>query len=83
MYVKCFVMFCLDVVSYEAGVFYYVSEDNGITLECFKFPEDRVRFQALQDFLKSSGSETGSTRPREYNTLLYAKVCINFANRTV
>jgi hypothetical protein len=27
----------------------------------------RVRFPALSDFLRSSGSETGSTQPREYN----------------
>jgi hypothetical protein len=26
-----------------------------------------ARFPALPDFLKSSGSETGSTQPREYN----------------
>jgi hypothetical protein len=30
-------------------------------------PEDRVRFPALPDFLRSSGSGTGSTQPREYN----------------
>jgi hypothetical protein len=30
-------------------------------------PEVRVRFPALPDFLRSSGSETGSTQPREYN----------------
>jgi hypothetical protein len=29
--------------------------------------EVRVRFQALPDFLRSSGSGTGSTQPREYN----------------
>jgi hypothetical protein len=27
----------------------------------------RVRFQALPDFLRSSGSGTGPTQPREYN----------------
>jgi hypothetical protein len=27
----------------------------------------RVRFPALSDFLRSSGSGTGSTQPREYN----------------
>jgi hypothetical protein len=27
----------------------------------------RVRFPVLQDFLRSSGSGTGSTQPREYN----------------
>jgi hypothetical protein len=32
-----------------------------------KDPEARVRFPALQNFLRSSGSETGSTQPREYN----------------
>jgi hypothetical protein len=26
-----------------------------------------VRFSALSDFLKSTGSGTGSTQPREYN----------------
>jgi hypothetical protein len=30
-------------------------------------PEVRVRFPALQDFLRSSGSGTGSSQPREYN----------------
>jgi hypothetical protein len=30
-------------------------------------PEIRVRFPALADFLRSCGSGTGSTKPREYN----------------
>jgi hypothetical protein len=30
-------------------------------------PEVRVRLPALEDFLRSSGSGTGSTQPREYN----------------
>jgi hypothetical protein len=30
-------------------------------------PEVRVRFQALPDFLRSSGSGMGSTQPHEYN----------------
>jgi hypothetical protein len=30
-------------------------------------PEARVRFPALPDFQRSSGSGTGSTQPREYN----------------
>jgi hypothetical protein len=30
-------------------------------------PEVRVRFSALPYFLRSSGSGTGSTQPREYN----------------
>jgi hypothetical protein len=30
-------------------------------------PEVRVRFPALQDFLRSSGSGTEFTQPREYN----------------
>jgi hypothetical protein len=30
-------------------------------------PEVRVRFQGLPDFLRSSGSRTGPTQPREYN----------------
>jgi hypothetical protein len=30
-------------------------------------PEVRVRFPALPHFLRSSGSGTGSTQPREYN----------------
>jgi hypothetical protein len=30
-------------------------------------PEVRVGFQALPDFLRSSGSGTGPTQPREYN----------------
>jgi hypothetical protein len=31
------------------------------------WPEIRVRFSAIPDFLSSSGSGTGSTQPREYN----------------
>jgi hypothetical protein len=31
------------------------------------FPEARVRFPALPDFLRSSGSATGFTQSREYN----------------
>jgi hypothetical protein len=31
----------------------------------------RVRFPALPDFLRSSGSETGSTQPREYKPREY------------
>jgi hypothetical protein len=30
-------------------------------------PEVRVRFPAFTDFLRSSGSGTGSTQPREYD----------------
>jgi hypothetical protein len=30
-------------------------------------PEPRVRFPAIPDFLRSSGSGTGSTQPRDYN----------------
>jgi hypothetical protein len=30
-------------------------------------PEIRVRFPALPDFLRSCGSGTGFTQPREYN----------------
>jgi hypothetical protein len=30
-------------------------------------PEDRVRFPALPDFLRSRGSGMGSTQPREDN----------------
>jgi hypothetical protein len=32
-----------------------------------QFQKSRVRFPALPDFLRSSGSGTGSTQPREYN----------------
>jgi hypothetical protein len=31
------------------------------------YPQVRVRFSALPDFLKSSGSGTEPTQPREYN----------------
>jgi hypothetical protein len=31
------------------------------------YPEIRVRFPALPDFLRSIGSGTGSTQPHEYN----------------
>jgi hypothetical protein len=30
-------------------------------------PEEQVRFPALPDFLRSCGSGTGSSQPREYN----------------
>jgi hypothetical protein len=41
---------------------------NCITLSSLSAdPEVRVRFPALLDFLRSSGSGTGSTQPREYN----------------
>jgi hypothetical protein len=30
-------------------------------------PEVGVQFSALPDFLRSNGSGTGSTQPREYN----------------
>jgi hypothetical protein len=33
----------------------------------FKDLEVQVRFLALPDFLRSSGSGTGSTKPHEYN----------------
>jgi hypothetical protein len=32
-----------------------------------RVPEVRLRFSALPDFLRSSGSGTGSTQPCEYN----------------
>jgi hypothetical protein len=32
-----------------------------------RIPKVRVRFPALPDFLRSGGSGTGSTQPREYN----------------
>jgi hypothetical protein len=34
---------------------------------CLQIQRSRVRFPALPDFLRSSGSGTGSTQPREYN----------------
>jgi hypothetical protein len=40
-------------------------------VQCSEFvatdPEVRVRFQVPPHFLRSSGSGTGSTQPREYN----------------
>jgi hypothetical protein len=36
-------------------------------------PDVRVLFQALPDFLGSSGSGTASTQPREYNSILERK----------
>jgi hypothetical protein len=39
-------------------------------------PEIRVRFPALPDFLRSSGSGTGSTQPREYNWGVTWKVAV-------
>jgi hypothetical protein len=35
-------------------------------------PEVRVRFPALPDFLRNSGSGTGSTQPREYSEEIVA-----------
>jgi hypothetical protein len=44
---------------------------NATVVQCSEFlatdPEVRFRFPALLDFLRSSGSGTGSTWPREYN----------------
>jgi hypothetical protein len=39
---------------------------NSSTVEDISY-EVRVRFPVLPDFLRSSGSGTGSTQPREYN----------------
>jgi hypothetical protein len=39
-------------------------------------PEVRVLFQALPLFLRSSGSETGSTQPREYNWGVNGVICV-------
>jgi hypothetical protein len=39
----------------------------GLPLFLATDPETRVRFPALPDFLRSSGSGTGSTQPCEYN----------------
>jgi hypothetical protein len=39
----------------------------GLVVRVATDPEVRVRFPTLPDFLRSSGSGTGSTRPREYN----------------
>jgi hypothetical protein len=36
-------------------------------------PEVSVRFPALPDFLRSSGSGTGSTQPRKYNEELLGR----------
>jgi hypothetical protein len=39
-------------------------------------PEVRVRFPALPDFPKSSGSGTGSTQTREYNWGVNGVMCV-------
>jgi hypothetical protein len=39
-------------------------------------PEVRVRFPALPDFLKSSGSATGSTQSREYTRGVDGVICV-------
>jgi hypothetical protein len=41
--------------------------------------EVQVRLPVLPDFLRSSGSGTGSTQPREYS--LFGEVGTNFANK--
>jgi hypothetical protein len=38
--------------------------------------EVRVRFPALPDFQRSSGSETGSTQPREYSRRVNGVICV-------
>jgi hypothetical protein len=47
----------IAVVSYKAGRLEFLATD----------PEVRVRFPALPLSLRSTGSGTGSTQPREYN----------------
>jgi hypothetical protein len=39
-------------------------------------PEVWVRFPALPDVLRSSGSGKGFTRPREYNWVVNGVICI-------
>jgi hypothetical protein len=60
-------------VRYELNLYVYVMQK---TVDCLcdlvvRVPGYRsrgpVRFPALPDFLRSSGSGTGSTQPREYN----------------
>jgi hypothetical protein len=36
----------------------------------------RVRFSGLPHFLRSSGSKTGSTLPREYNYRVNGVICV-------
>jgi hypothetical protein len=55
-----FLIFTTFIVSMIASVVHY-SEFLATD------PEVRVRFPALPDFLRSSGSGTGSPQPREYN----------------
>jgi hypothetical protein len=48
----------------------YQKQENNVSGESELLttnPEVRVRFPALPDFLRSTGSGTGATQPREYN----------------
>jgi hypothetical protein len=59
---------CSRVVCFQLGanwIFKYLWFSSQEFLA--KNPEVRVRFPTLSDFLRSSGSGTGSTQPREYN----------------
>jgi hypothetical protein len=54
------------------GKFWYIDQDwTASVVYWSEFlatnPETWVQFPALLDFVRSSGSGTGSTQPREYN----------------
>jgi hypothetical protein len=40
------------------------------------YPEVRVRFPTLPDFLRSTGYGTGSTQPREYSGGVNGVICV-------
>jgi hypothetical protein len=54
-------MYCVVPVRYELNLYMLWSEFLASE------PDAQVRFSALPDFLRSSGSGTGSTQLREYN----------------
>jgi hypothetical protein len=64
----------LDTVHpFPRACYFFYPEDGGRPLpwsNCqsswLQIQRSRVRFPALSDFLRSSGSGTGSTHPREY-----------------
>jgi hypothetical protein len=74
-YSACSVVLTVLVALLHLSSLFRVSIHSTMTTSVVKWsefqatnPEVRVRFPALSDFLRSSGSGTGSTQPREYNS---------------
>jgi hypothetical protein len=54
-------------VQYNKLIMYFKITRKILSINFMAIPEVRVRFPALPDYLRSSGSGAGSTQPREYN----------------